>query len=673
MLPRLAALLAAISVVLLASAATSMAAVTSFGGPGPGASVFLGAAVAPDGTVYVADSTQDRVEHYTGEGTYIDDLGRGVTTFDSPTDVAIASDGSILVADDDHRLIQKFSAAGTYLAQWPVTYAPTQPGVADLAIGSDGTVYVADYRLDRIRRYTMDGTELGGVGLSWIAAGPVLDADGCRRRARRDGLCRRYVEQPGPALHGVGRVPRHRRQRVAPTQGRRRRRRGRPAGRGLRSQRCRAALTHGVERGRFAFPHAPQSVSPTPSGLVYVTVSQMDANVSDRVYRLDTRTPLARLTASAAEVSTGEPVVFDAGGSEPPLGSVARYEWDFDGDGSFETDSGATPTASATYSRPGVVEPAVRVTSAAAVTAVATSRVLVHLASPAGPVGVSIDAGAAFTNSPVVDLTLRWPQFTDLVSMANDGGFSNAVVAPVAGHVSWTLDSTGPERLPKIIYVRFGQATQTFQDDIILDQTPPTITQATEEGTDTPAEETRAVFAAATSSDVSLLVDDDVSGIRKAQFAVNRSAPATAVRFAEHLVVAGSPRWVRVQDGAGNWSTWRALAKPGAAPRLTISTPRLSRLARGVKLNVACAEACKIKLKLAISRRDARRLHLKSTTIATGRGTRSSAGVIHLRPRPQGAVARRLAKVSKLRISVTATVTTAGGSTTVSRTATFKH
>jgi YD repeat-containing protein len=59
--------------------------------------------------------------------------------------------------------------------------------------------------------------------------------------------------------------------------------------------------------------------------------------------------PVAALTASPSAVNTGQGVTFSATGSFDPAGFIASYRWDLDGDGSYETDTGRTPTASNSY------------------------------------------------------------------------------------------------------------------------------------------------------------------------------------------------------------------------------------------------------------------------------------------------------------------------------------
>ena len=71
--------------------------------------------------------------------------------------------------------------------------------------------------------------------------------------------------------------------------------------------------------------------------------------------------PAAALAASNASPRTGEPVTFDASGSRDEDGSITKFEWDLDGDGTYERDTGSSPAAGKTYSAPDSVTVTVRV------------------------------------------------------------------------------------------------------------------------------------------------------------------------------------------------------------------------------------------------------------------------------------------------------------------------
>ena len=47
--------------------------------------------------------------------------------------------------------------------------------------------------------------------------------------------------------------------------------------------------------------------------------------------------PTARFTATPNPAQVGQPIGLNASGSSDPEGAIARYEWDLDGNGSFET------------------------------------------------------------------------------------------------------------------------------------------------------------------------------------------------------------------------------------------------------------------------------------------------------------------------------------------------
>ncbi len=72
--------------------------------------------------------------------------------------------------------------------------------------------------------------------------------------------------------------------------------------------------------------------------------------------------PTGAFDATPARALTGQEVDFDASDSTDSDGEVVKYEWDLDGNGSFETDTGTSPLASRTYTGPGSVPVKLRVT-----------------------------------------------------------------------------------------------------------------------------------------------------------------------------------------------------------------------------------------------------------------------------------------------------------------------
>jgi|GEM_PF-852218 len=105
--------------------------------------------------------------------------------------------------------------------------------------------------------------------------------------------------------------------------------------------------------------------------------------------------PKAAFTATPNPTSTGSAVTFNASGSSDIDGTIAHYEWDLDGNGSFETDTGTTPTASKTYANPEEVTVRLRITDNGGASD-QTSRVVVVSSGTPG----NIAPKAAFTISP---------------------------------------------------------------------------------------------------------------------------------------------------------------------------------------------------------------------------------------------------------------------------------
>ncbi len=99
------------------------------------------------------------------------------------------------------------------------------------------------------------------------------------------------------------------------------------------------------------------------------------------------RRPHAALGVSPNPVETGKQVTFDASGSTDSDGSIIRYQWDLDGNGSYETDTGSTPTASSSFAKEGQVSVSVRVVDDGFGTDTETKTLTVE--NPAPPVSYS--------------------------------------------------------------------------------------------------------------------------------------------------------------------------------------------------------------------------------------------------------------------------------------------
>ena len=257
--------------------------------------------------------------------------------------------------------------------------------------------------------------------------------------------------------------------------------------------------------------------------------------------------------------------------TNPTDGTIVSYDWDVEGDGTFESSS-ASGLLSHLYSQRGTFSPRVRVTDnyGRSGVAVASQPVEVRLAPPPGPLGVSLNAGARYTNDPEVIISAVWPNLATEMVMSNDGGFGSAQTREVSPRTKWRLDSSGPERLPKTIYVRFvgGESgLETYQDDIILDETDPVVksTSATVAGGGASAS---VRTLAATSGKkrrgkrkviLRTRAKDRTSGVSKIQVGKRKSKKLKKRKYRRKLKLRTSSRklWVRVIDRAGNRSRWK--------------------------------------------------------------------------------------------------------------------
>ena len=136
-------------------------------------------AFAPDGSTYVLDTNNHRVQKFDAARNFVKEWGsQGAAPgqFNEPWGIAVAKDGTVYVADTWNHRIEKFDKDGNFLAQWGVfgdvgtawdenlvqLYGPRA-----IAIDADGNLWVSDTGNERMIQFDPNGEPLdvyGGVG-----------------------------------------------------------------------------------------------------------------------------------------------------------------------------------------------------------------------------------------------------------------------------------------------------------------------------------------------------------------------------------------------------------------------------------------------------------------------------------------------------------------------------
>lgn len=135
-----------------------------------------GIALAADGSVWITDTGNAQIQRIMPDGTFAAPFGqRGAKPgqLDQPQGIALAADGSLWVADTNNHRLQHFSVTGNFIAQFgsqgsgPVQF--NAPGSVLLA--SDGTLWVADTGNHRVQHLSADGRLINQFGSKGNATG----------------------------------------------------------------------------------------------------------------------------------------------------------------------------------------------------------------------------------------------------------------------------------------------------------------------------------------------------------------------------------------------------------------------------------------------------------------------------------------------------------------------
>jgi len=139
----------------------------------------------PNEDLYVADSRNHRILHIAADGSLLQEWGTfadqatgdaPIGTFNEPWGVAVGPDGSVYVSDTWNHRVQKFAEDGSPIKMWgqygqPLAEIPESKGSfwgpRGIAVDSQGRVFVADTGNKRIVVFDEDGnyiTEFGTAG-----------------------------------------------------------------------------------------------------------------------------------------------------------------------------------------------------------------------------------------------------------------------------------------------------------------------------------------------------------------------------------------------------------------------------------------------------------------------------------------------------------------------------
>ena len=137
-----------------------------------------GVTVDSSGLVYVADESNNRIEKFTLNGTFLitwGSAGGGAAQFNHPMGIASDNFGNVYVTDAGNNRVEKFNNTGGFVVGWGCRTANVTACSAlsnggsfttPVGIAADtlGNVYVTDQGNNRVEKFTDVGTFIGAFG-----------------------------------------------------------------------------------------------------------------------------------------------------------------------------------------------------------------------------------------------------------------------------------------------------------------------------------------------------------------------------------------------------------------------------------------------------------------------------------------------------------------------------
>ena len=316
-----------------------------------------------DGSVWVTDYGNKQVVKLSSDGTEL----KRVDGFNVPRRVSVFhKDGSVWVTDSGNDDLVKLDSNGNELKRIGGFSEPVSVSVDQ----TDGAVYVTDYYNNRVVKYASDGTEvLRSSAFYRPLSVSVNQSDRTVWVAQFDS---NEVVKLTPSLAELFRS---------------------------------AAFNHphdlraNPDDGTvWVTDHQNhQMVKLAPDGKELLKVGGFYYPVSLSLDTTSKKTNEPPTAAASANPTTGDAALsVQFTGSATDDGTIVLYEWDFDGDGTYDYESGSTGNTTHVYSLPGTYNPIFRVTDNEGMTGYDAS-LTVHV----GPLSVYATVSPATGNAPL--------------------------------------------------------------------------------------------------------------------------------------------------------------------------------------------------------------------------------------------------------------------------------
>src|SRR6185312_13795355 len=150
--------------------------------------------------------------------------------------------------------------------------------------------------------------------------------------------------------------------------------------------------------------------------------------------------PVASISPSPSKPHAGEAVTLDGSASHYSGGTITKYEWDLDGNGSYDTSAGSTPNVKTSFPAPGTYTVGLRVTDSDGATGAATAKIEAGAFPPIAKVtaspspaltgqSVTIDASGSTDQGAITDY--KW-DLDNSGTFATDTGSTSKVTTSFA-------------------------------------------------------------------------------------------------------------------------------------------------------------------------------------------------------------------------------------------------